>query len=56
MAIAVANFFQKLKKDPFRVFIHPVSEMESLLNGEGLQRVSTRRLFVWEMSMYQRTA
>lgn len=55
MGIAVANFFQKLKKDPFRVFIHPVAEMESLLNGEGLERVSTRRLFVWEMSLYKRS-
>lgn len=55
MGVAVANFFQKLKKDPFRVFIHPVAEMDTLLNDEGLQRVSTRRLFVWEMSLYQRS-
>jgi len=52
---AIANFFQSLKKDPFRVFIHPVVEMESLLNAQGLQRVSTQRLFVWEMSLYQRS-
>lgn len=54
VGIAVANFFQKLRKDPFRGFIHPVAEMEALLNGEGLRRVSTRRLFVWEMSLYRR--
>jgi len=54
MGIAVANFFQKLRNDPFRVFVHPVSEMESLLNGEGLRKISTRRLFVWEMALYQR--
>ena len=54
--IAVANFFQKLRNDPFRGFIHPVAEMESLLNGEGLRRVSTRKLLVWEMSLYQRTS
>ena len=52
--MAVANFFQRLRNDPFRIFIHPVAEMESLLNGEGLQRVSVRRLFVWEMALYQR--
>ncbi|MBI3168225.1 MAG: methyltransferase domain-containing protein [Chloroflexi bacterium] len=55
MGFAIANFFQKLKKDPFRIFIHPIEEMELLLNGEGLRRVSTRRLFVWEMSLYQRS-
>ena len=54
MAIAVMNLFQKVMNDPFRVFVHPVSEMELLLNGEGLKRMSTRRLFLWEMSLYQR--
>ena len=54
MAFAVMNFFQKVMRDPFRVFVHPVAEMESLLNGEGLRKTSTRRLFVWEMSLYQR--
>jgi 2-polyprenyl-3-methyl-5-hydroxy-6-metoxy-1,4-benzoquinol methylase len=54
-AVKVANFVQGLRKDPFRVFVHPVSEMEALLNGEGLRRVSTRRLFIWEMSLYQRS-
>jgi magnesium-protoporphyrin O-methyltransferase len=54
MAVAIMNLWQSLMKDPFRVFVHPVAEMEMLLNGEGLRRVSTRRLFVWEMSLYQR--
>jgi SAM-dependent methyltransferase len=54
VAVKVANFFQGLGKDPFRVFVHPVDEMETLLNGEGLRKVSVRRLFVWEMALYQR--
>ena len=53
-AVKVANFFQGLGKDPFRVFVHSVSEMEALLNSEGLRKVSTKRLLVWEMSLYQR--
>ena len=52
--LAVGNFFQKLRNDPFRVFIHPVAEMEAVLNHEGLKRLATRNLFVWEMSLYQR--
>ena len=52
--MSMMNFFQRLSNDPFRVFVHPVSEMESLLSAEGLRRVSTRKLFVWEMSLYQR--
>ena len=52
--LKVVNFFQGLRKDPFRVFLHPISEMDSLLKREGFERVSIRRLFVWEMSLYQR--
>jgi len=52
--MAVGNFFLKLRNDPFRVFVHPVAEIESVLNREGLKRLSTHRLFIWEMSLYQR--
>ena len=54
IGIAVANFFQRLRNDPFRAFLHPIHEMESLLNSEGLRKISVRRLFVWEMALYQR--
>src|SRR5215208_2957246 len=48
----VMNFFQKLRKDPFRVFLHPITEMDALLEREGFERVVLRRLFVWEMALY----
>ena len=50
----VMNFFQSLRKDPFRVFLHPISDMDALLRREGFQRVTLRRLFVWEMALYTR--
>ena len=52
--LACVNFFQRLRKDPFRVFLHPVSEIESLLNNEGFAKTSGKRLFIWEMALYQR--
>jgi len=52
----IMNFFQRLRKDPFRVFLHPVAQMDELLKKEGFERVSLRRLFVWEMALYRRTA
>ena len=55
IALHIVNFFQWLSRDSFRVFLHPVADMESLLNGEGLKRVSTHKLFVWEMALYQRS-
>jgi len=54
IGLTVINFFQRLMKDPFRVFLHPVSEMESLLKKEGFVKNSVRRLFVWEMTLYQK--
>lgn len=52
--LKVLNFFQGIRRDPFRVFLHPVNEMHALLRGEGFTRVSLRRLVVWEMALYQR--
>jgi magnesium-protoporphyrin O-methyltransferase len=54
IAWVVINFFQRLGKDPFRVFLHPIAEIDSVLRNEGLKRVSVRRLFIWEMAFYQR--
>jgi len=54
IGLNVANFFQRLRKDPFRVFLHPISDMDSLIKREGFERVSLRRLFIWEIVLYQR--
>jgi magnesium-protoporphyrin O-methyltransferase len=53
--LKVINFLQGLRRDPFRVFLHPVSEMRSLLQREGFQQVSMQRSSVWEIALYQRT-
>jgi len=54
--LSCANFFQRLRKDPFRVFLHSVSEMESLLKKEGFVKTAVQRLFIWEMALYQKSA
>lgn len=56
IAFCVMNLFQRLRRDPFRVFLHPVAEMESLLNAAGFRKISMRRLFIWEMACYRREA
>jgi len=55
IGLGLINFFQKLRKDPFRVFIHPIHEFDALLNAQGLRRVSMKRIFVWEMALYLRS-
>ena len=54
--LQAANFFQRLRNDPFRVFLHPIADMDSLIKGDGFERVSLHRLFVWEMTLYRRVA
>jgi 2-polyprenyl-3-methyl-5-hydroxy-6-metoxy-1,4-benzoquinol methylase len=54
--LRVINFFQRLRRDPFRVFLHPIADMDSLIKKDGFERVSVRRLFVWEMALYRRAA
>jgi len=56
IGLQAMNFFQRLRKDPFRVFLHPIADMDSLIKGEGFERVTLRRLFIWEMALYQRAA
>jgi SAM-dependent methyltransferase len=56
IGLDIVNFFQRLRRDPFRVFLHPVQEMERLLNHAGLRRLSIKRQFVWEVALYSRTS
>ena len=55
IGLQVINFFQRLMRNPFRIFLHPVAEMESLLQREGFVKTSMRRVSVWEMALYQRS-
>jgi SAM-dependent methyltransferase len=52
IGMGILNFIQKLRRDPFRVFIHPINEMDALLRVQGFDRVRMKRLFVWEMALY----
>lgn len=53
--IGLINLFQGLRRDPFRVFVHPVDEMDAVLRQHGLQRVSRKRLPIWEVVLYARS-
>lgn len=52
--LKAANLFQKLRRDPFRVFLHPIAEMDSLIRREGFERIHIRKLFGWEVALYHR--
>jgi magnesium-protoporphyrin O-methyltransferase len=54
LAVGLVDRVQALRRDPFRVFVHPVAQMDAVLSGAGLHRVSIKRLFVWEVALYTR--
>lgn len=54
MVLGSENWLKRLRKAPFRVFLHPVREMERLLEGEGLRRIFRKQFLVWEMAAYAR--
>jgi len=54
VAIRITDWVQWLRRDPFRVFVHPVAQMDTVLRSNGMRRVSLKRLFVWEVALYSR--
>ncbi len=54
LAIHLIDWLQSLRRDPFRVFVHPVAQMDVVLAAAGMRRVSVKRLLVWEIALYVR--
>jgi 2-polyprenyl-3-methyl-5-hydroxy-6-metoxy-1,4-benzoquinol methylase len=50
----IANIFQRIGRGQFRIFLHPVAEMDFLLNKQGFERVFMQRLMIWEAALYKR--
>ncbi len=50
----VGNFFFRLARNPFRLFVHPTREVEAVLRANGLERRYYRTTFVWQVMVYAR--
>jgi predicted TPR repeat methyltransferase len=44
----IANSLINFRRGAFRIFLHPVHEMDELLKKEGMRRISLKRLLIWE--------
>jgi magnesium-protoporphyrin O-methyltransferase len=51
---AVINLVQRLKRSPFRVFMHDPPAIDAVLRSSGLQRLSEQRTAGWEAVVYRR--
>lgn len=54
VALRLDNALQVLRRNPFRGYLHPVREMDALLQDRGMPRVFLKRLFIWELAVYTR--
>lgn len=51
---ATVNFVQRLRRHPFRVFLHPTSDVEARVQRHGLHKRTVRRGLVWQVVVFDR--
>jgi len=54
IAIIILNFGLWLRRNPFRVFVHPTKAVEAVVRGNGLKRRFYRQTFLWQVVVYGR--
>jgi hypothetical protein len=52
--MGVVNFLERLRRIPFRVFVHPTQAVENILNSHGLRRRFYRTSGVWQVVVFAR--
>ncbi len=52
--VAIVNLFQRLRRHPFRVYVHDPDEVEAVLGEHGLRRRHMREGMVWRLAVYGR--
>lgn len=53
--IPIFNFFAfRIQGNPFRTFIHDTSEIEAIIEANGLEQIDHRKTGLWQVSLYQR--
>jgi hypothetical protein len=52
----LGNVGCRLSRNPYRIYIHPQSLIDSLVRAEGLEPVSVRNALFWRTAVYRRAA
>jgi 2-polyprenyl-3-methyl-5-hydroxy-6-metoxy-1,4-benzoquinol methylase len=52
IALALQNFYFRLRGSPFRTFAHPSKAVEAILGNSGLKRQFYRQTIVWQVVVY----
>ena len=54
VGLAFLNLLRRLRRDPFRVFVHPSEDVEASVRANGLAPLSHGRTVVWRVDVYVR--
>jgi SAM-dependent methyltransferase len=54
IGLGVINLVQRIKRSPFRVFMHDPGSIDAVLKSAGLQRWSERHTAGWHVVVYRR--
>jgi len=55
LGVMLENAQRRLKKNPFRTFVHPAVRMEELIRSAGFERSTRRETWMWSVDVYTRT-
>jgi magnesium-protoporphyrin O-methyltransferase len=55
IGFVLMNFFMRLRRNPYRAFMHPTRAVEALLRGSGFKRLYYHRTLIWQVAVYSRT-
>lgn len=50
------NAWRRLRRDPYRFYVHPADDVEAVLRAAGLERVHLDRGWVWQIEVHERVA
>lgn len=54
LGFALINSTCKLRRTPFRIFLHPPEDVDALVHAEGLRRRFYGKTFLWQVVVYER--
>ena len=54
MGIALENFFYRIRRNPYRAFIHSTKAVENVLSINGFKHRSHRQTLAWQVAVYTR--
>ncbi len=54
LVMAVMNLLEALKRNTFRVFVHPPEQIDAAVRAAGFERAHEAKTFVWQVRVYSR--